>query len=855
MKRVIIIFSIMLFAIAAVAQDVSIDENGNVTTGINSAGGGNLEVIGSSGQDGIRGSANGTNAAGVYGENTSDGVGVYGSSESGNAGYFDGNAEVTGNLTVGGTITGNGLGDITEVKAGAGLIGGGDSGNVSLNVDTTLIQNRVTGVCASGFSISTINEDGTVLCEADDGITIENDPEVGTILLNTVPKWDGSSLVTGSISDNGNVGIGIAPQAAKLHVNGDFNVTAGNIELRREDQDAYIQLVSDDASEGTTMRIKSLDAVGFAVTDGNDNNRLVVPYTGGIFVEGPSGTGNATLPITGAGTRLMWYPEKASFRAGMVFGSQWDDANIGGNSTAMGMDIIASGMGSTAFGINSTASGNFSSVLGSAAIASGDYSTAMGTGTWAESGHETVLGAYNSDYTPTSIKYWFPGDRLFVIGNGAGPIDRSDAMVVLKNGNTSINGDLTATAFFGNGSGLTNVSVSSVDWTYIANVPADLADGDNVDDADNDKYNELQSLGLIGNTLSISDSNSVDLTAIGSDTLATLNCTHHQIAKFKAGIGWVCFDDPTPDLESRIAQLETLLAGTTRTSNDITFSGVNVHVNNGAGTTSGAGNGLGNLIVGYNELRGSGDDRTGSHNIVVGANQNYSSFGGIVSGYQNTISNMYASVIGGQGNAASGAYAVVSGGQYNTASSTASSVTGGQQNSASGGASSVTGGYSNQTTHPYANVSGGSNNTAGDFYTQVIGGQNNTAVDPYQVVGHQIPDGYITSAMIADGSIVNSDVSITGGLYASKDSLYENQSDVLLQAGNCATVSSSCNDSNDLPIAGSCSPPGISASYLRATYMRRWNDPTQAAETRCTICNDGTAPETISSHIQCVDVP
>ena len=45
-----------------------------------------------------------------------------------------------------------------------------------------------------------------------------------------------------------------------------------------------------------------------------------------------------------------------------------------------------------------------------------------------------------------------------------------------------------------------------------------------------------------------------------------------------------------------------------------------------------AGNGLGNLVIGYNELRGAGDDRSGSHNLVIGSRNNYSSHGGLVGG-------------------------------------------------------------------------------------------------------------------------------------------------------------------------------------------------------------------------------
>nr|QGF22330.1 hypothetical protein [uncultured bacterium] len=119
-------------------------------------------------------------------------------------------------------------------------------------------------------------------------------------------------------------------------------------------------------------------------------------------------------------------------------------------------------------------------------------------------------------------------------------------------------------------------------------------------------------------------------------------------------------------LQSQIDALNALLAGVSRTYNDITFSGVNVHIVDGSGSTDGAVNGLGNLIVGYNEVRGADDDRSSSHNIVVGRDHNYSSYGGVVVGYRNTISGPYASVSGGRENTANGEYASVSVGRNNT---------------------------------------------------------------------------------------------------------------------------------------------------------------------------------------------
>ena len=135
-------------------------------------------------------------------------------------------------------------------------------------------------------------------------------------------------------------------------------------------------------------------------------------------------------------------------------------------------------------------------------------------------------------------------------------------------------------------------------------------------------------------------------------------------------------------LEARIATLEALLEHFSRDGNDVTIAGANLHIVNGTGTTTGTVNGLGNLIVGYNEVRGSGDDRTGSHNLVVGKEHNYSSFGGLVAGYYNTISGRYASVSGGSVNVAGGSSSSVSGGSGNEASGTDSSVSGGYYNQA-----------------------------------------------------------------------------------------------------------------------------------------------------------------------------
>ena len=148
------------------------------------------------------------------------------------------------------------------------------------------------------------------------------------------------------------------------------------------------------------------------------------------------------------------------------------------------------------------------------------------------------------------------------------------------------------------------------------------------------------------------------------------------------------------------------------------FVGCNVEILSGSGRTDdnvpngGTLTGLGNLIIGYNEPRFTDDARSGSHNLVMGQLNNYTSYGGIVAGHFNVLSGPFSSITGGYANTASGQYTSVSGGTYNTASGQSAAVSGGTANTASG---------------PYAAVSGGSNNVASGLTSSVSGGQFNTA--------------------------------------------------------------------------------------------------------------------------------
>ena len=97
----------------------------------------------------------------------------------------------------------------------------------------------------------------------------------------------------------------------------------------------------------------------------------------------------------------------------------------------------------------------------------------------------------------------------------------------------------------------------------------------------------------------------------------------------------------TTSFESRISSIETKTQSITmeESSRSLIITGVNLHSRNGKGETWST-NGTGNLIVGYNESdQGEGEeDRSGSHNIVIGPYHSFPSFGGIVTGINSTIS-------------------------------------------------------------------------------------------------------------------------------------------------------------------------------------------------------------------------
>lgn len=95
--------------------------------------------------------------------------------------------------------------------------------------------------------------------------------------------------------------------------------------------------------------------------------------------------GSGDLAPNGTGSRFLWYPRKASIRAGRLdvagTGSEWNDANIGLYSTAFGNNTLASGQSSLAVGSLAQATAASAVSLGFSTQATGANSIAMGSTT------------------------------------------------------------------------------------------------------------------------------------------------------------------------------------------------------------------------------------------------------------------------------------------------------------------------------------------------------------------------------------------------------------------------------------------------------------------------------------------
>ena len=290
----------------------------------------------------------------------------------------------------------------------------------------------------------------------------------------------GASSILSTSTGNGQLAVGQALSTGQVSAQGNGSAVVGyasNSGIVATELDGSIAVGRADTSGQVSANGKATQAFGYAdgssILGGVGNGSMAIGYatsssnvvttTGkyGQFAGGYAAT-SANLVSSGNG----------AFSYGYCDSSNGSIAASGDGSLALGRAhggvIGASGTGATALGYaasyNVTASGNGSfaggDALTAANVASGTSAFAFGDGNTGSGNLSTTFGLGNSNGVYGTIvggKYasisgtsssWVSTDPLFVLGNGTSG-SNANAVSILKNGNTTINGTVTGTSFTG----------------------------------------------------------------------------------------------------------------------------------------------------------------------------------------------------------------------------------------------------------------------------------------------------------------------------------------------------------------------------------------------------------------------
>jgi len=423
-----------------------------------------------------------------------------------------------------------------------------------------------------------------------------------------------------------------------------MNNMAGSYDARTVVDKNYVDSLLDDAY----IWKQNVNTNGhFLSGDGTNTGVYMLPN--GVMVDSGAFNTGADLAISGAGTRMIWYPKKAAFRSGAVDGPQWDNNNIGDYSSALGHNNTASGNSSMAAGTANTAAGANTLALGNGNVASGSNAIAMGQGS-AASGDNSFAAGNNANadgkYTAamgrnvsTNFKH-----GSFILGDSSATVTNNDTfnqMLMRFAGGYKLYTDPAT----GKGIQITPGGVIN----YFNNVSGSydslsLVDKNYVDSLVDDAYTWHKNVNTNGHFLSGDGTN--------TGVYMLTNGLMVDTGSFNAGISLAIAGEGTRMIwypkkaAFRVGGVTSAHSNYWDDSNIGQYSmalGQDNKVNGYAGTALGQNNVVGgqqNFAAGYQNTA------TGASSIAIGVYCNTSGNGAAAIGYQNTASGGGSTALG-----------------------------------------------------------------------------------------------------------------------------------------------------------------------------------------------------------------
>ncbi len=569
-------------------------------------------------------------------------------------------------------------GDITAVVAGTGLSGGGESGDVTLSADTAYVQRRVGSPCAPGSSVRAVNADGTVICELDDDTTYS-------------------------------AGAGLVLEGTEFRAN------------RAETQ----WRVSDVCAAGSSIR--AIDVDGTVVCETDDDTTYAagtgLSLDSGQFSVDFGGSGTAATASRSDHNHDSTYVNEGqanSVSTGMVQNSTLllEDLNQNGCSTGQ---VIKWNGSAWACAADATGGTSFWSLSGNAGTTPGTnyLGTSDNVALEIRVNDTRALRIEPSGEAPNLIGGWWENY-----------VDAGVVGATIGGGGGGEYGENRVTDDFGTvGGGVNNQAGDGIGTT--SDRPTATVGG--------------------GYQNTASGSGATVGGGVGNDAL-------HWYAT--VGGGWA---------NVASAENSTVAGGAENRASD-SWGTVAGGYNNQAGDNAGStedrpyatvGGGRNNVASGDSATVGGGGSNTASgksatvaggvgneatnEEVTVGGGRSNVASGAwatVGGGYDNRATDQWGMVGGGydnkagedDGNTLNQGAATVGGGVSNTAGGSGATVGGGESNTASGSGATVGGGYSNEATGSRATIGGGWNNTAGGNASTVPGGADNSASGGYATV-------------------------------------------------------------------------------------------------------------------------